>query len=498
MHEKDIKRLVVKQLKKDFPKWGRIPKKEKKLLAKSALEELVRGYSLDKEIDVPMSELTGVPAISEDIMTLSDMEKLIEDVNGKILRLSPPSRRRCLKDPELSAIDELLDDAVINRLIAPPGYTPSMREVHPSHMLRAELLKGLKYGEFSYRKFCGTQINDLERKENRTFVNLPLHKKRKIDHSRLSQFRAGLTFSQLVNLMVYMIHLFMKSGRIDGQSVVFGVDSTELAAPCSPAPLASIEVAGKKVRIYSDLDADCGKRRRKRDKSEYFVGYRLHSLAAINPENGHSFPLLSLLAPGNHHDNLFMPQLIALGKAIGLDLKVVTADEAYGDAVQNEEIRKEYGVTVVTPAKGKVKIPEYVDEKTKSVFKNEWCETPMSYSGRTEMGGHEFGCGADPHECLHMPTCSGQREIPVDSGLFGQIPDQLEGVQAVRDLRKNMERPYNLLKHREGLESTKVKSQHSLTAVATFAMMATLLLEIVGTRKVKKKDDRQQKLDLAA
>jgi hypothetical protein len=426
------------------------------------------------------------------------METLVKENSRKVLRLHTPSRRRCLKDPELSAIDELLDDTIINRLIAPPGYTPSMCNVHPSNMLRAELLQSLKYAELLYRKFCGTQINDMERKENRTFVNLPLHKKIKIDHSRLSQFRTGLTFSQLVNLMVYIIHLFMKSGRIDGRSVVFGVDSTELAALCSPAPLATVEIAGKKVRIYSDLDADCGKRRNKRDKSEYFVGYRLHSLAAINPSTGHSYPLISLLAPGNHHDNLFMPQLIALGKAIGLDLKVVTADAAYGDAVQNEEIRKEHGVAVVTPVRERVNIPEYVDADTKLVYRDKWCERPMNYAGRTETGGHEFMCDADPHECLHMPICSKHREIPVDSGLFGQIPDQIEGVQEVRDLRKHMERPYNLLKHREGLERSGVKGQHGLTAVATFATMATLLLEIVGTRKTKKKDDRQQSFRLAA
>ena len=54
------------------------------------------------------------------------------------------------------------------------------------------------------------------------------------------------------------------------------------------------------------------------------------------------------------------------------------------------------------------------------------------------------------------------------------------------------------MKHREGLENTMVKSQHGLTVVTTFAMMTTLLLEIAGTRKVKKKDDRQQRLKLAA
>ena len=37
---------------------------------------------------------------------------------------------------------------------------------------------------------------------------------------------------------------------------------------------------------------------KKRDKSVYVVGYRMHTLTAINAKTGHSFPLISLLAPG--------------------------------------------------------------------------------------------------------------------------------------------------------------------------------------------------------
>jgi len=497
MHEKNIKRLVVKQLKREMPNWKRLPRKEKKALARQVLDEVVRGYSFDKEITVALHELTGAPAIDEEIITLPRMEEMVKE-GGAVLRLFPLCRRRYLRDPELLAIDELLDDSIINRLIAPAGYTPTMRDVHPSNLLRAELLKSLKYPEFSYRKFCETQLNDLDRKENRAFVRLPLHRKIKIDHSRLSQFRSGLSFSRMVNLMVYIIHLFLKSGRFDRDSVVYGVDSTELSALCNPAPLATIEVGGKKVRIYSDLDADCGTRRKKRDKSKYFVGYRLHSIAAIDPHTGQSYPLIFLLSPGNHHDNLFLSQVIGLAVSIGLELRVVMADEAYGDVEQNEEIREEYGVTVLTPPNVKVKLPEYVDMETKAVYRDKWCDIPMVYAGRTEAGGHEFRCGAELQECIHMPTCLGRREIPVDSGLFGQIPDQVDGVARLRELRKNMERPYNLLKHREGLEMTRVKSQQALTAVATFATMANLLLEIVATRKTKRKDSRQLRLKLAA
>jgi hypothetical protein len=42
--------------------------------------------------------------------------------------------------------------------------------------------------------------------------------------------------------------------------------------------------------------------------------------------------------------------------------------------------------------------------------------------------------------------------IPLDAGLFGQVPDQVYGVEQARNIRKIMERCFNLLKYREGLE----------------------------------------------
>ena len=499
MHEKDIRRIVKNQLKKKIPNWKRLPRKKKKALAKEVLKDVVKNYSFEKQVTVPLNELIGTPVIKDaEIMTLFEMEQFIADHTRYIVQLPIPSRKKYIKDPELRSIDELIDNTIIDRLLAPEGFTPSMRVLFPSHMLRAELLKSIKYPELSYRKYCPTQLNNLEQKTNRAFVGLPLHKKVCISHSQLSQFRASLTFSQMVNLMVYTIHLFLKRGVLDSKFVINGIDSTELSAICNSAPLATIKIGDKKVRIYSDLDADCGKRRNKRDKSEYFVGYRMHSLSAINPQTGHSYPLISLIAPGNHHDSLLLPQLIQLGKAIGLDLKIITADEAYGDAEKNERIKREYGVTVITNPKEKVKLPEYVDKETQSVYMNKWCEIPMSYLGKTEDGGHEYKCSAVSGECLHDVSCSKYREIPVDAGIFGQIPDNGHLVEEAKNLRKNIERPFNLLKHREGLEPVKVRSQHGLIATATFANMANLLLEVIATRKTKRKDDRQLKLNIAA
>jgi hypothetical protein len=91
------------------------------------------------------------------------------------------------------------------------------------------------------------------------------------------------------------------------------VDSSEL--PIERQRLsASLTIKGKKIRIYDDIDCDCGKRRKKRDKSVYVVGYRMLSLTAINLKTGYGIALISLLAGANHHDSLFLTSLVKLAR----------------------------------------------------------------------------------------------------------------------------------------------------------------------------------------
>ena len=118
-----------------------------------------------------------------------------------------------LDDWELKAIDALIDDRVVNRVLAPESFTPSMRHVYPCHYLRAELLKSLCYPEFSYRKYCDKVLNQLDKKKERAFVRLPLHKKICIHHTHMSAFRNGVSVAQLMNLMVYVSYLLIKKAR---------------------------------------------------------------------------------------------------------------------------------------------------------------------------------------------------------------------------------------------------------------------------------------------
>ena len=209
----------------------------------------------------------------------------------------------------------------------------------------------------------------------------------------------------------------------------------------------------------------------------------MHTLSAINAETGQSSPLISLLAPANHHDSHFLGPLVSIGKAIGLDLQLVTADEAYHD--NDSTIYDESGVHLVKPPSSNVSLPENVDKETLQVMFDDFCETPMEYVGIEETG-HEFKCSAGFGECPMAAICPKFRHIPLDNGCFQRILYGNESVSEALDIRKNGERPFNLIKKREGLDQVRVRSQHGLVARPTFTTMATLLIEMAGTRRKKK------------
>ena len=482
MGHKDIKRIIKKQLKIQYPNWKRLKRKIKKDIAKKVLAEVTADYDFSSEINVPPADLLGIEAQlpAKGIITLDKMATFIENVNqSSIIKYSSYKRSPLyIKDEELRYIDELLDDRILKRILAYDGYHPGMHDVFPVNMFRAELLKAIRYPEISYRKFCTTEYLGMDRKQNRVFCGLSLSKGTMIHHTQLCKFRTSLTFVQQVNLMVYILHHFNQSGLL-GDKVIHGIDSTELASDCK-LPLATLKINGKNIRIYNDLDCDCGRRRNKRDKSIYVIGYRLHTLTVIDAKSGHSFPLVSLLSPANHHDSHFLPFLVNLAQAMGIDLQLITADEAYHD--KEGSLFEETKVIVTTPPSAKVLVPEHVDSKTGNVFCHESCSVPMRHLGADKQI-HEYKCNADQEECSLCRSCPQSRFIPLDRGLFQKIPYHASGLQQAHDIRKNCERPFNLLKNQTGMETVRVRSQHATMARCTLASIAVLLIKMAGTRR---------------
>ena len=494
MFEKDIKRIVKKQIKNNHPNWKKLSKKRKKQIAKEVTNAIIADYQgHDKYLGVPIEELVGIEeqVIDSRILSLQQMSELVDNFYLKkgiidFEKYCKPQHREIINE-ELRFINKLLDNHIIDHLLANDGYSPQMRNIFPSQMFRAELLKAIKYPEVSYRKFCSDEYLGNERKENRRFLGLPLNRKNIIDHTQLSRFRSELQYYQIVNILVYILHHFYRSGLLEN-CVLHGIDSTEIVND-DKYPLYSIQVGDKKIRIYNDIDCDCGTRRDKRDKSKYFIGYRMHTLTAVNPTTGHAFPLVSLYGPANHHDSLYLKPLVELAQAMGIHLKLITADQAYHD--KDGSILNGRGVHLITPVSSEAKLPINVEKETLAVTCHDFCEIPMRRVGLID-DCHEYKCNALPTECSHSCNCPRFRLIPFDRGYFQRMPVDNELAEQAIAIRKNCERPFNLMKKREGLENARVRSQHALTARATFTMIATLLIEMAGTRKKKAKPSNRQ------
>jgi hypothetical protein len=487
---KEVKRLVRNVVKREHPGFKRMKKKMKKQVLSQVLQEVVDKYDYNAPVAATNYELCGIDEIPPNIYKLAQMEELISAHYAGVLDLKLRNRTSAIKDPELQFINELCDWSFVNSLIAPKSYSPVHREKHPVHFFKAELLKSLKYPEIPYRKFCKKEINNKQRRENRAFISLKTNQT--IHHSELSKFRAGLSYDRLINVMVYFIHLFLKEKGLS-KDVAYAVDSTELAEKISSYPLVELKVGKENIRLYRDIDADCGPRRKKRDKSDFVVGYRLHTLTVIDPEGQIAYPLLSILASANHHDSNFLSMLVELGKAIGLDMNVVIGDQAYGDD-ENTDIQKQHNVTILTQPKTINELPDFVDTESFQVYHNDICDIPMTWRGMTNDCEHEYLCQASANDCPLAGHCDKIRYIPVDSGAFGQIPYHVKQVQELCSIRKVAERPFNLLKHREGLEPLRTVSRETTRTVTIIANIATLLIEIAGFRRTRKVSKNEQLL----
>jgi hypothetical protein len=71
----------------------------------------------------------------------------------------------------------------------------------------------------------------------------------------------------------------------------------------------------------------------------------------------------------------------------------------------------------------------------------------------------------------------------MDRGLFQRIPFASIDVEEAHDIRKNCERPFNLLKNQTGLEKIRVRSQQATMTRCTLSTIAVLLIKMAGQRK---------------
>ncbi len=214
MHRENIRLKVRKQVKYNHPHWNNLKKKGKKKLLKQVTDEVMNDYEDSQPVNRPIEKLTGIDEQmpSKGIKTLVEMAQYIDNFHKGNLFLLDKKRQPFpeIVNQKLKLIEDLFDDAIINSLIAPKGYSVPHRQIQPYQLFRMEILKVLKYPEISYRKFCTDEYFGKERKQNRRFVRLSLNTKRQIDHTELSHFRSSLSFTHLMNILVYVLHYLHK------------------------------------------------------------------------------------------------------------------------------------------------------------------------------------------------------------------------------------------------------------------------------------------------
>ena len=67
MGHKDIKRIIKKQLKIQYPNWKRLKRKIKREIAKKVLAEVTADYDFNSEITVPTAELLAGASAEVDL-----------------------------------------------------------------------------------------------------------------------------------------------------------------------------------------------------------------------------------------------------------------------------------------------------------------------------------------------------------------------------------------------------------------------------------------------
>jgi hypothetical protein len=128
MHHKQIKALIRKQLKKAYPDWKRLSRKQKKALTKQVSQAVVEAYDFQQTITTPPEALLGVEEQMpvEGIMTLEEMQAFVETFPPRPSDTLGSSSRsgRYLYERELRRVHDLLDDRILTTSWPMTGIRP--------------------------------------------------------------------------------------------------------------------------------------------------------------------------------------------------------------------------------------------------------------------------------------------------------------------------------------------------------------------------------------
>lgn len=86
---KAIKRLMVKQIKKNYPNFNRHTKSEKKEIIKNIREQVYNNFDVNTEPKLSNQELLNIEPLPQDIITIEQMKKLMAQKQTTLIPLLP-------------------------------------------------------------------------------------------------------------------------------------------------------------------------------------------------------------------------------------------------------------------------------------------------------------------------------------------------------------------------------------------------------------------------
>jgi hypothetical protein len=374
-------------------------------------------------------------------------------------------------DQDLAEISRLIDDEAINVWYAPhQTYQPGKRGRKPipaASKIRVHILFALKQLP-SFNETC-EQIT-------RNTVYQAFCGVKSISAGVLSQFRASLTFDDLIELMKIFIRKAEEMGFFEGCADLFVQDSTDLESPCSWQVIETITRGKQTINVYHDPTAQLGKRAQKKGKSKFFVGHRKHTLGVVRGTK--VIPLLSVVLPANRPDHYVLLPLLHLAGMLGIDVRYLVADLAYIDQKRKQIALKRYGVLVSTDKKVNTTLPEHTDPKT---------GTPQCFQGENmrwdgfdpASGQHTYICPLDcPHQdCPYATLCPGERTIEADAYpiAFRILPVHTKPVREMLKKRKAVEPMFRRERQHGALDNVTVMGKANVHVLACIADLCDLL-----------------------
>ena len=106
---KALKKLVVKQIKKNYPSFNTHTKKEKKEIIEHIWNQLYNNFDLSTEVEFTKQQLLNIEPVPQHIITIEQMKQLMAQKQTNIIPLSSNASSNYIKDNELKQIYDIVD-----------------------------------------------------------------------------------------------------------------------------------------------------------------------------------------------------------------------------------------------------------------------------------------------------------------------------------------------------------------------------------------------------